>query len=169
MADLKASRVVMAAIKELERERGVLLPADVLERAKDPDSPLHEFFEWDDSVAANLYRLDQARTLIRTVKLTVTVEEISFSIPAYVRDPDRSASEPGYRSVASIRTEEDSARAVVVGEMERVVNAMNRAKNLAVALGFPEEIAQINALARGFIARMKPSDDDPAGPQPGVN
>ena len=35
-------------------------PEEVLEKAKDKNSELHKCFEWDDTVAANKYRLQQA-------------------------------------------------------------------------------------------------------------
>lgn len=47
--------------------KGELTPADVLKDAKHDNSPLHSFFEWDDGEAAEQYRLQQARGLIRAV------------------------------------------------------------------------------------------------------
>ena len=44
---------------------GTLQPADVVEYAKDPETLLHNKFEWDDSDAAHQYRLWQARRVIR--------------------------------------------------------------------------------------------------------
>lgn len=54
---------------ELLRERhgGTLDPADVVADARRSRSPLHKFFEWNDSEAAEQYRLEQARKLIRAV------------------------------------------------------------------------------------------------------
>lgn len=46
-----------------------LTPALVLAEAEDPNSPLHALFEWNDSVAADRWRLQQARELIRSVKV----------------------------------------------------------------------------------------------------
>lgn len=39
-------------------------PDQILEYAKRPDTELHKCFEWDDSVAAYHYRLQQARTVV---------------------------------------------------------------------------------------------------------
>lgn len=39
-------------------------PDQILEYAKSPDTELHKCFEWDDSVAAYRYRLQQARTVV---------------------------------------------------------------------------------------------------------
>jgi hypothetical protein len=43
----------------------------VVAEAVDPNSPLHKTFEWDDSVAAHEYRLEQARSLIRRIHINV--------------------------------------------------------------------------------------------------
>ena len=40
-------------------------PDQILEYAERPDTELHKCFEWDDSVAAHHYRLQQARTVVR--------------------------------------------------------------------------------------------------------
>jgi hypothetical protein len=54
-----------------QRNNNTLNPEDVVEEASDDESPLHQYFEWDDTEAAHAYRLQQARGLIRrmTVRL----------------------------------------------------------------------------------------------------
>ena len=47
------------------------LPAAVLEDAREPTSPLHGYFEWDDGAAAEAYRLNQAGQVVRRVMVTV--------------------------------------------------------------------------------------------------
>lgn len=53
------------------RHKGRLRPPHVVEAARDPDSPLHKFFTWDDTEAAVAYRLQQARQLIATVQISL--------------------------------------------------------------------------------------------------
>jgi len=43
--------------------------ADLLEAARDPESPAHKHFEWDDSVAAEKFRLGQAKKFIRSLEI----------------------------------------------------------------------------------------------------
>ena len=50
-----------------------ITPEQVLEIAKDKKTELHKCFEWNNSVAANKYRLIQAQTIIRT--LVIKTEE----------------------------------------------------------------------------------------------
>lgn len=42
----------------------------IVERARDEESELHHCFTWDDSVAAELYREDQARLVVRSLVFT---------------------------------------------------------------------------------------------------
>lgn len=39
-------------------------PQQILDYARNPETELHKCFEWDDSVAAELYRLQQARIVV---------------------------------------------------------------------------------------------------------
>lgn len=51
-------------------EAGELRPRTVVDKAKDPSHPLHDRFEWDDKLAGEKYRLQQASDLIRSVEWT---------------------------------------------------------------------------------------------------
>lgn len=55
-------------IKDLHVNK-ILKPEDVLESARHESSVLHDRFCWDDTKAAEEYRLWQARQLIATVKI----------------------------------------------------------------------------------------------------
>ena len=44
-------------------------PARVVEESRPDEAPLHPCFEWDDETAAERYREDQARSLIRCVRV----------------------------------------------------------------------------------------------------
>ena len=82
----------------LERIRvwnnGRLTSEEVLRSARDPDCPLHPAFEWDDTAAAEAYRLEQARYLIRSIEVVVAKPDAPAApIRAFVsviRDEDRS-------------------------------------------------------------------------------
>ena len=67
---------------DLCKRDGVLTPEAIVEAAKDPASPLHREFEWNNSAAATAWRLHQARQLI----IRVHVEDVPMSSPprAYV-------------------------------------------------------------------------------------
>lgn len=80
----------MARIKDIVKPSGELSAHDVLDDARDPSSPLHSRFEWDDSVAGEEYRLGQARDLIRRVKVTIIPAKKSepIIVRAYIAKKD---------------------------------------------------------------------------------
>lgn len=66
--------VAGAALDDIERKRNGLRPLEVVQEARQPKSPLHPAFEWDDVTAAHAYRLDQAEYLLRNLVRRVVVE-----------------------------------------------------------------------------------------------
>ena len=63
-----------ALITRLKRD-GQLTASGILKEAEKATSPLHGLFEWDDNVAANEYRLTQARQVIKRVNVTIEEPE----------------------------------------------------------------------------------------------
>ena len=93
--------------------------------AKAKRSPLHTLFEWDDQVAANEYRLIQARKYLACVEVVVIVDEEVSSTKAFhsvtVEVADEEA-ETGYASFAAVSKNPKLAAQVVdkaLGEMDR--------------------------------------------------
>jgi len=96
--------------EELERiaaEHGsVLKPGDVIDFARDPETALHHRFEWDDGVAANKYRLWQARQLIAQVQISAP-KMTGQTIRAFVSlSPERDEG-GGYRLMANVLSDRD--------------------------------------------------------------
>lgn len=56
-------------LARIEQQHGELKPPTVVDEARPEDALLHPAFEWDDFVAAELHRQDQARHLIRAVQV----------------------------------------------------------------------------------------------------
>jgi hypothetical protein len=84
-----------------EDHGGFVRPSDVVRAARLPRSPLHEFFEWDDSKAATGFRLEQARHLIRRVTVILTYGDEPISVRAFVSlVGDRG--EGSYRSTVTV-------------------------------------------------------------------
>jgi hypothetical protein len=148
------SEVTSAALRQIEDREGRLEPAAVVEAARDPASPLHSHFTWDDSEAARKRRLDEARTLIRSVKLEVTHREVTITTPAYLRDPEAAPDVARYRTVKAIKGDAEVARDALINEIGRVTAAARRARHLAIALGEVAAIDEINEIASGVARRI---------------
>lgn len=83
------------AIKD---KHGRLTPALVVEEASNPRHELHGRFEWDDSVAGDAWRKEQARQLIKSVYVTYRKsdgENVSIREFYAVRESTAADSDPG--------------------------------------------------------------------------
>lgn len=70
-----------------ERNQRRLTPEIVVADARHRGSPLHSLFEWDDTAAAEAYRLWQARHLLKSVTVVyrdVTPKRSTYPIRAFV-------------------------------------------------------------------------------------
>ena len=75
----------LEALKEIaRRDGGLLRPASVVDAARDDKSPLHGAFEWDDTEAAQKYRLLQAQSLIRSFKVEIERNGQTLTVPVFV-------------------------------------------------------------------------------------
>lgn len=135
MMNAEERQAVRAALEALERD-GRLTPESVVEVARSESHPLHSYFTWDDSVAAHKYRVDQARVLIRTVKVQLIVEERNVRVVRYVRDPEAEADQQGYVSVERLRTDSEGAtrRALCRYELDRAAALLARTETLIEVL-----------------------------------
>lgn len=55
---------------------GIFTPEDVVKLARPKTSPIHEFFEWDDTVAAARWRIQQARQLISSIVVHIEDQDV---------------------------------------------------------------------------------------------
>lgn len=76
----------------VRNQHGKLTPQLVVDTARDPEHPLHSRFEWDDTVAGDAWRRQQAHELIRKLKLVY-------------READESRPEKSVRAFVAIPSE----------------------------------------------------------------
>jgi len=108
-----------------EHNNGDLTPDIVLGDAKDPASPLHQFFIWDNTEAAHKFRIIQASRLISAIAVIVKTNGDEQAIQAYVavKNPVPHGSKNVWRSIARIATEEETQRQIfarMASELEAI-------------------------------------------------
>lgn len=103
---------------------GLLRPEKVIIRAKNPENILHKYFEWDDTKAAHQHRLEQARSLIRSVTITHP-EHKEVVIQAFVSLPSDRENGGGYRKVEEVMTN-DFMRVQFFEEISRAIESWER-------------------------------------------
>ena len=65
--DTIEAEVVVVELEKIREKHGRLDAEVIVAEARSKKSPLHEIFEWNDSIAAKKYREEQARLLCRSV------------------------------------------------------------------------------------------------------
>ena len=133
---------------------GHITPEMVIEAARDKRHPLHNEFDWNVKSAAHKHWQNTARHIIRSVKIVYRVEHKNVTAVAYARDPDADSKTQGYISVASIRSDEDVARDIVIAEFKRVRSALKRARDLANVLGASDDIDELLTSLDGLEQRL---------------
>jgi hypothetical protein len=128
---MKNKRIVQELKRIAEKHGNLLKPEIVVQYARQKTSPLHKYFEWNNSEAAEKYRIWQARQL-----LAVTVEYISSSkepVQVFVSlRPDRKTG--GYRVLSEVLTDAEMRQQMLAdakGDMDVFIQKYNRLKELA--------------------------------------
>jgi hypothetical protein len=69
--------------KKIEKKFGKITPETVLEAARSRKALFHSLFEWEDSTAAEQYRLQQARTIINNIEITIISDGEEKAYPMF--------------------------------------------------------------------------------------
>ena len=134
---------IKARLEQIADSTGGRITADaVIADAKKKTSPLHDQFDWNDSVAAKKWRLEQARQLIRSVRIDIQTETKTVSTVRYVRDPS-AGEEQGYIETARLRDDRSLAIEALQAEIKSANALVARARSLAEALGLDAEIRMV--------------------------
>jgi hypothetical protein len=102
MRDKRKARDELSRIRQANDDK-LLVAREVVEAASEDASPLHGYFEWDDSKAAHQHRLAQARHLITTIKVTFPDDKEENAVPKFVSlAADRKRKDGGYRETSQV-------------------------------------------------------------------
>lgn len=107
------------ALQSIYDDHGKLTPAIVVDEARPPKSPLHSRFEWDNTLAGESWRRQQARELIGSVRVVYREargRQGPRSIRAY--HSVQTGDGPSYEPAELIATD-PMMRALLLAEMER--------------------------------------------------
>jgi hypothetical protein len=79
------SEIVNRVLEELHEEHGHVTPDMLVEVARPEDHPLHDQFEWNDTIAAEKYRREQARQMILASKFVCVLKQTRHRPPRVVK------------------------------------------------------------------------------------
>ena len=111
---------VMAELNEISTEE--ITPQAVVEHAKSEDSCMHCIFEWDDEIAGEKYRLQQAAQMLRSIKVV------------HLDENEEPQHEPFRQfQVNSTRTHTYVPTKIIVQNMDEYQKLLERAKGELIA------------------------------------
>ena len=131
-------------IRELKEKKGQMNKFILLDESRAEDALLHNCFEWDDTKAAESYRLDQAQYFISNIVCVLVGDEgdekQSKPVRAFVNVADQSHAERGSFVPVMEALSENKHRRIVLK------NALSELQ------AFQDKYSQLSELARVFAA-----------------
>lgn len=115
----KVSAQIAGEVCEVLEKNGELNAQNLVDVSRPEDAPLHDEFEWDDSIAAEMYRKTQAGAIIRHLAIeTETVTPVRAYFPIEVKSNK-------YEHIETIIRHEDKY-AVLLKQALRELEAFQR-------------------------------------------
>jgi len=140
---IKTPAQVAGEMCEQLARSGGLTPKRLVDANRAEDAPLHNEFEWNDSVAAEAYRENQAAHIIRCLVIK-TEETEEAPIRAFVKviegKRDYTPIQVAIKSPSMMEVLEQSARK----DMEAFVNKYRSIKTLAAVIDSMNEALRLN-------------------------
>ena len=75
------AQLVAEEIMSIDSDINGITKQQIVDKARDEDTELHKCFEWNDSVAAERYRLVQAGSVLHHIVIKRTEEQIEQNMP----------------------------------------------------------------------------------------
>lgn len=127
-------------LAQLEAELGhPATPDDIVAAATPENHPLHDDFEWNDGAAAHAWRLNQARSIIRTVTIQSIIRGRTVESVVYVRNPSAGRAQ-GYINVRTIEPKSREAMRVIEMCVQRIRAHIATARGVAAILDLESEL-----------------------------
>lgn len=113
-------------LSRIEQAHGGIQTIVVVEEARSKRSPLHDHFEWNDTIAAHGFRKDQARELIRNIRIVENSDDpkLAFINVDVVDEPQQ------YRSLNEVLSHGDLWKSAVSSFMMRIESAQRALEEL---------------------------------------
>lgn len=106
-------------LDQIEKQEGMITPQSVVERARNENSPIHDMFDWNDTSAAEKYRIWQARQYIKdiTVEIVGQPSQGFFNVMVSVED----VKTQGYFSTEKVLSDEVMKKAVLKEALSKLL------------------------------------------------
>lgn len=125
------------------RRGGLLKPEDIVEEARDGESPLHKHFTWDDGEAADKYRLMEAQRLIQVVVEYLPNDKSEKPRRVFVSLRKDRATGGGYRKMIDVLSNEELKAQLIDDFLEEMRFAQARYREAQELAGVFHEVERV--------------------------
>lgn len=125
----RQDRIAAELVSIQERAGGLLLPADVVGFARDPSTELHHVFTWDNDEAAEKFRLDQARQVIRAH--VVIIGSDPTPVRAQVSLSTDRGNGGGYRAMVTVLADAEQNATMVRDALRELLRTKHKYERLS--------------------------------------
>ena len=135
-------------LERVEHKHGKVTPELVLEESRKEKAPLHKCFEWNDSIAAEKYRLNQAGQIIRNLVVVLDEYQQSEPVRAFVNIESEAPAKTGkFINVVSAMKKEETRAAVLANALRELQEFTKKYQGLDELAGVFSEINKLKSIA----------------------
>lgn len=132
--------LVVEELTRLQKVNRILTPEVVVRAAEDNNSILHKLFEWDDNKAAYNWRLQQARTILNNIEVTIITDGEPREIAVF----EVTTRSEGYKSVDTFTNEDvDFVRASILRQLNTMKHKLKTYKEFDKVLFYIDKAIEV--------------------------
>ena len=132
--------LVVEELTRLQEVNRILTPEVVVRAAENSESVLHKLFEWDDNKAAYNWRLQQARTILNNIEVTIITDGEPREIAVF----EVTTRSEGYKSVDTFTNEDvDFVRASILRQLNTMKSKLKTYKEFDKVLFFIDKAIEV--------------------------
>ena len=139
------ANVAGAELEKIEQEQGEVTGQAVVDAARPKKSVLHGLFEWDDKIAGEKWRVEQAKHMIAALVI-VPEEDRNYDKRAYVnivKRSDNKQAQARYINYENAMSDEEMRETVLQNAKEELAIFREKYKSLSELAGVFEAIDKV--------------------------
>lgn len=121
-----SAQTVGETLERIEQRDGTVTKEAFLEESRPEDSPTHNMFEWDDTIAAEKYRLEQSRMIIADVVVTIERADEPKRVAGFVNVTYGKNNKAEYNSMEIAMQDDVKRKAVLANAFDELRTFENK-------------------------------------------
>jgi len=114
-------------LMNLNSNIGEITPNDIVKASIPVSAPTHDYFEWDNTIAGDKYRLHQARELINHIQISVVSGRNEKIYPLFINV--NNSEHKGYNYFATVLNDKESRDYILKQALQQIQTWKEKYKN----------------------------------------